>query len=407
MIQRLALSFTAICLLALGSVTMSTESAMTTGPDPSPPTETALAWEQQKWREEYQLRSRELDLKEKEQQRSTLSSPLVIAIIAATLAALGNAVVAGINGRLQRQIEQTRATETLRLEESRSEAGRILEMIKTGEPDKAAGNLKFLVETGLIANADRAAQIRRYLSMREPGTGPFLPAADGRYKFEQSEGLTKPLADTLEKSLNDFIAYLDRLGVTREAETVSIKIVKGDDALYPYYVPATKAIVINQLIAGDVDVPRRAYTHHVLTAVLGEAIGVNAQALEYGLAWYLPCSFADRPIYGEVSARATLPDRTNIADLSEPVDFKPFTQDNELAFSFEVGAAWASLFWEIRARLGQQAADAQIIGAWLKTSASPDGSVPKRFGKALLDAAGTEDARSVVGTILKDRAFPL
>jgi len=411
--SRLAWCIAAICALALLSVTMSTKAEVATSPDPASPVQSTLAWEQQKWRDEYQLKTRELDLKQKEQERSNWSNPLFLAILAAAVAGLGNAIVAIINGRLQRQIEQSKATESLRIEESRSEAGRILEMIKTGEPDKAAGNLKFLIDTGLISNEERVAQIQGYLSRREPGTGPFLPAADGRYMFEQSEGLTKPVAETLEKSLNDFIAYLDHLGLKREAEKVSINIVKGDDALYPYYMPDQKMIVINQLIAGDVDVPRRAYSHHVLAAGLGETIGPNLRALEYGLAWYLPCSFAGRPIYGEFSARATNLDRPSIGDLSQPLDFKRFTSGDDFSFSFEGGATWASLFWELRTRLGQQVADALVIQTWQKTSASSvnaaDRSLAKRFDQELLVAAenGPKDARSVISTILKDRGFPL
>src|SRR6266436_2486482 len=204
--SRLAWSIAAICIVTIWSVTMSTEAEVATGPDPATPAQSALAWEQQKWRDEYQLKLRELDLKQKEQERSNWSNPLSLAILAAFVAGLFSAVVALINGWQQRQIEQSKAAESLRIEDSRSEAGRILEIIKTGEPDKAASNLKFLIDTGLISNKELVAQIQGYLSTRQPGTGPFLPAAAARYTFEQSEGLTKPAAETLEKSLNDFIA---------------------------------------------------------------------------------------------------------------------------------------------------------------------------------------------------------
>ncbi len=226
-----------------------------------------LVWEQQKWRAEYELKRREVDLKEKEQQRSTWSSPLVVAILAAAVAGLGSAGVAVINGRLQREIEQNKAAESLRIEESRSEASRILEMIKTGEAEKAAENLQFLIDTGLIRDKERVAQIGAYLKHRQPGTGPFLPAADGRYKFEKSEALTKSVATTLEKNLDDYITYLDRLGLKRDAESVSIRIEKsaeGQPAAYPYYDGHT--MVIDQAIADDVDMPRHHYTHHVLEA---------------------------------------------------------------------------------------------------------------------------------------------
>src|SRR6516164_6131394 len=83
-----------------------------------------LTWEQEKWRGEYDLKRRELEIKEREQNRSTWSNPLVVAILAAAVAGLSSAAVTVINGKLQRDIE-----------DSRSEASRILEMSKTGEPD--------------------------------------------------------------------------------------------------------------------------------------------------------------------------------------------------------------------------------------------------------------------------------
>ncbi len=281
-------------------------------------------------------------------------------------------------------------------------------MIKTGEPDKAASNLKFLIDTGLISNKELVAQIQGYLSTRQPGTGPFLPAAAARYTFEQSEGLTKPAAETLEKSLNDFIAYLDRLGLKREAEKISINIVKGDDAMYPYYDPSKKALVINQLIVGDLDVPRRAYTHHVLNAGHGVTVGPNLNALVSGLGWYLPCSFADRPIYGEFMGRAMKLDRP-IGDISQRFNYEPFKRD-ESRYLYVGGEAWASLFWEIRTRLGQKVADALVIQAWQKTSASSgnaaDRSFANRFDQELLENVPKE-ARSAISTILNDRGFPL
>ena len=69
-----------------------------------------------------------------------------------------------VNGLEQRQLERQKSEET-----------RILEMIKTGDPDKAAENLKFLLEAGLIESQNRTAKIQRFLDSRTPGTGPNLP----------------------------------------------------------------------------------------------------------------------------------------------------------------------------------------------------------------------------------------
>jgi len=131
--------------------------------------------ETDKWQSEKALREHdlaikesELELKRTEQASSGWRNPLVVAILAATLAAGGNAVVALVNGRLQRNLEEQRSEET-----------RILEMIKTNDPDKAAANLEFLLKSGLIDDPDRARKIQKFLSSRAPGTGPTLPSAAG------------------------------------------------------------------------------------------------------------------------------------------------------------------------------------------------------------------------------------
>jgi hypothetical protein len=90
-------------------------------------------FEQQKWREEMEIRRQELALKDRtesrlaaEAERSRWLNPLFIAIIAATIAAIGNLGVSWWNGRKSQQAEQLRA-----------ESARILEAIKTGDVEKA------------------------------------------------------------------------------------------------------------------------------------------------------------------------------------------------------------------------------------------------------------------------------
>jgi V8-like Glu-specific endopeptidase len=139
-------------------------------------------------------REAELDLKRKEQASSGWRNPLVVAIIAATLAAVGNAVVSVVNGNLQR-----------RLENEKSEQTRILEMIKTGDPDKAATNLEFLLEAGLISDSELQAKLREFLTQRKPGSGPTLPTqtsyAGGIVGADEAQDVNKLTTDnTLTKA---------------------------------------------------------------------------------------------------------------------------------------------------------------------------------------------------------------
>jgi peptidoglycan hydrolase-like protein with peptidoglycan-binding domain len=168
-------------------------------------------FEREKWHEDVRLREREIDIRASEQQRSqaelTLkqrefdrsrwSSPLVLAVLGATTAGLFNAVVAWWSSKEQRSLEDNRAattqalekqkdTSTAALEANKAESARILEMIKTGDPDKAASNLKFLVDAGLIT--DPGERIKTYLANRKPGEGAALPLPGGALSFSAQSG---------------------------------------------------------------------------------------------------------------------------------------------------------------------------------------------------------------------------
>ena len=117
---------------------------------------------------ESDIKRQELDLKRIELTRSRFANPLFIAVLAAAIAAAGNAIVSYTDGRSERD-----------LEDRKSEQARIQEMIKTGDPDTAARNLKFLVDSGLIADAKTVKALNAYLRNRKPGSGAALPAASG------------------------------------------------------------------------------------------------------------------------------------------------------------------------------------------------------------------------------------
>lgn len=148
--------------------------------------------ERQKWATESRLREREVDikfaeqrareadleLKRQEQSRAGWSNPLVVAILAAAIAAAGNAIVSVVNGVQEREIE-----------DRKSEQARILEMIKTGNTEKAAANLEFLLTSGLIDNAERAQKIRSFLAKRAAGSGPVLPSVSA------TDGISPRLVD--------------------------------------------------------------------------------------------------------------------------------------------------------------------------------------------------------------------
>lgn len=116
--------------------------------------------------QESALKAAEAELRQREHQQSRWRNPLLIAIGAAAIAAFGNIYVAVTNGKQGRDLEEAKAEQT-----------RILEMIKTGNPDSAANNLRFLLEAGLITDPGRKAALERYLATRRQGSGVSLPSA--------------------------------------------------------------------------------------------------------------------------------------------------------------------------------------------------------------------------------------
>jgi hypothetical protein len=116
--------------------------------------------ERERWEADFKLRLRELELKERDQRR--WFTPLVIAIFAAAIAAMGNAAVAYINGYLQRGLEDRKAEGQL-----------ILESLKTGgDAEKATKNLELLVRAGLVTQ--HKEQLANYLANLKPQDRPAL-----------------------------------------------------------------------------------------------------------------------------------------------------------------------------------------------------------------------------------------
>ena len=138
--------------------------------------------EREKWEAEKAFRHREIAIKEREltnretelklkvdeQKSSTWRNPVFVALIGALAAAGGNAYISFNNGIAQRSLEKERSEQT-----------RILEMIKTGDPDKAAENLDFLLSAGLISDPSLKDSLRVFLAEREAGSGPALAAESG------------------------------------------------------------------------------------------------------------------------------------------------------------------------------------------------------------------------------------
>jgi hypothetical protein len=127
------------------------------------------------------LKEEELKLKQKELDRSrwynSPSFPLLLAISGAIVTGGFGVLTSGWNSNAQLTLEDEKARLSRDLETAKSEAALILEIIKTNDPDKAANNLKFLLDAGLITEAKRKESLTAFLDKTGAGKGPSLPAS--------------------------------------------------------------------------------------------------------------------------------------------------------------------------------------------------------------------------------------
>ncbi|CAN7779013.1 hypothetical protein LJR290_007987 [Variovorax sp. LjRoot290] len=335
--------------------------------------------EQDRWEAEFALKqreqkSREQDLELRRRQATTLSwhSPLVLAVLAAATAALGNAAVALLNGRQQ-----------VALETARSEGARMLEMIKTGDPRTAKVNLKFLLDAGLITDEKTAKALDTFLKQTPAGSFPSLPSAanPGTVSFVQTPEMTPDLQKALDATIAKFIDFMKGLGgdVGGSIAVHVLKDLEVSKGMSGYYDPA-KGVFIDAKYAKEQDLILRELSHAVLaTAAKRPDMPI---ALESGLSAYFPASFRGGPDFASGMARDAWNLRNSVKDTGPRDPSFP-------AETFRGLLLWGGTCWDLREAIGKEAADQLILDAWALLGASPP-SVPdqgKAFKTALLTAA--------------------
>jgi hypothetical protein len=377
--------------------------------------------EREKWLAELDAKKRELDIKEREQATreadldlrkkelasSTWRNPLTVAVFAAAAAAAGNAVVTVVNGNLQRDLEERKRTAEINLERSKAESIRILEMIKTGDTEKAAGNLAFLLESGLVNEPLLTKKLGNYLKSREPGSGPSLPAT-GRVEFEKSSVLSQPLQGKLQALLDSYFIYLEKIGFPASGSQVKVKIV-DDRVVNAYYV--NNSMVIHRQLADDPSVALREYNHHILDADK-HGWRSNIVAIESGLADYFACSFLDSPLLGGKSAKAFGQDLQYIRNLANEKRFEELLKVGETQYPYLGAEVWGGAFWTLREKLGHDVADAVLASAWRKFTIPPqDADIARSFVQAVLDEVKRQapgpDSLAIAMAQFRERGFPM
>jgi len=141
-------------------------------------------------RHELAIEEKALELKIAEHRRSQFSTPVILALIAAIAGFLGNAFLSSYNAREQRELEERRFTENIRILQLRSQQERIIKFLETGNTEKAAANLNFGIQVGLITDNEIRDSLKKYLENVSPGKGPALPPAFGGGNLDVGSGFS-------------------------------------------------------------------------------------------------------------------------------------------------------------------------------------------------------------------------
>jgi hypothetical protein len=328
------------------------------------------------------------------------SSPLVVAILAATAAGVGNLAVAYLNGKFERD-----------LAEQRADAERILEAIKTGEPERAAKNLQFLVETGLISDPTRVAKMRTYLASRDPEAVATLPPQSSQFTFEKSQYLDQGKQRFLSGRLESYSDHLNAIGFP----DVNIRVlVEKMDAPNAYYDPSDKTVHVDHLFSDDLSVFFREYNHGVLLSNRENYIWASeCQVVESALADYFAASYLDDPRIGAKSAKAsnsaldyfrTLENAKTMAELKSQNSHSADDPSQVWGMIEVLGGA----AWDLRKKFGKESADRLIARAWTKTECDQNKRMLDSFTRNVAGLIAEEmgaDAATQANELLKRRGF--
>lgn len=219
-------------------------------------------------------------------------------------------------------------------------------------------------------------------------------------QFAFSGALDQTEKDSLNTALVSYHDYLKGLGFDLSGEAPSV-FVDADLKDNAYYDGEHRKIVIGKPFADDLDVLFREYTHHVLTTDAGADVGVNTEegeAIESGIADYLPCSFNNDPKLAE--KMATIFQREG--KLQKPYvrnleNARTFTEVGPGMSSQDSGEIWGGAFWDMRGSLGKEVADGAVAAAWL---ASRDAMSAKGAGSSYVQQlmAAVEPRTGKAGT---------
>jgi hypothetical protein len=217
------------------------------------------------------------------------------------------------------------------------------------------------------------------------------------------------LKDRLTSALDDYHGYLADLEFPNNVEPPTVKI---DPSLeMAFYDAAGHEIHIAEATGENINVILRLYTLHVLGSP-DQGDWMSWSAVASGLAFYLPCSFHDDPMFGATSPRfreGKQGEEAHALDLRAHGSFDELEIDPATASAvwyLQAGGIWAVTLWDLRGAVGGPATDQAAADAWRATNFAGDKPISIRYARAVVSKL-EPSARAVARKIFSARGLHL
>ena len=143
------------------------------------------------------------------------------------------------------KIQEDSNREQIALGSLKAESDRILEVIKTGDPEKAANNLSFLLDAGLIKNKETSDYLRSFLVSRPISQQlPYLPGSFASIHWPPNEGFAPGRTsvylepgELIDRFGDDLGVFFSPLGTLYKARSSPFKCAAENYKLYKVMKP--------------------------------------------------------------------------------------------------------------------------------------------------------------------------
>ncbi len=241
-----------------------------------------------------------------------------------------------------------------------------------------------------------------------------LADIEGDYLSDESP-LPPSIREQTEAAFTLFRHHLLNLGAKEASGKVVIVVDSRGDGKNIFY--DKKRIVVGEKVVRDRNGIFSSYATHILISVRPDAwnsFRASVNSLFQGLSNYLACSFDDDPYYGREFARALGKEHPQVKEVNGILCMRYIVNTRQIADvkTLEIhdgGEIWAGAFWELRKRLGRDAADRLLFDAWQTVDFSST-EFPDEFLQQLLvherRLTNSKHVQDIIA-VFKDRGLEL